>query len=273
MTGSPRVASIADLNGHELGRRRCSYTERDAILFALASGAQASDLRWVYEEHLEVMPTFAVTLGLWAVRAAGLTGAYDPLHTLHVGQHLRLHERLPPAADLDLEARIGAVWDKGSAALVEVAVTSAYFDAGYTIFVPGGGGFGGERGPSPLREDLGAPDWHTQTVSSPTSAALYRLTGDPHPVHIDPEVARASGFERPILHGLCTLAITTRTMAEAIGADLAALSYLSTRLTAPVYPGDPIEVSAWSRGPGFAFRAHSGEAVVLDSGQAEFTGR
>lgn len=262
---------MAELAGHDLGRQCSSYTERDAILFALATGARASQLRWVYEERLEVMPTFAVTLGLWAVRTAGAIGAYDPVQTLHVGQQLRIHRRLPRRADLELEGRIAAVWDKGSAALVDVAVACEFFDATYTIFVPGGGGFGGDRGSSRPRDDLGAPQWRGQAVTELNAAALYRLTGDPHPVHIDPEVASAAGFTRPILHGLCTLAMAVRTLAETAGADLAALSRLSTRLTAPVYPGETINVEMWQRnGEGFAFRAGSADAIVLDSGEAEF---
>src|SRR5262249_7835026 len=133
-------AQVSDLPGRRLGEKSCSYTERDAILFALAVGARATDLRWVYEQQLEVMPTFALTLGLWAVRSAGAIGAYDPVKTLHVGQELIMRTTLPPAAELMMESRISAVWDKGSVALVEVKVESEFFEATYIIFVPGGGG-------------------------------------------------------------------------------------------------------------------------------------
>ncbi len=265
------ATELAALSGLDLGRRRCSYRERDVILFALAVGARADELRWVYEQRLEAMPTFALALGLWAVRAAGATGAYDPVRTLHVGQDLRLHRPLPPEGEVELEAKVGAVWDKGSAALVEVVVGCALFDATYTIFVIGGGGFGGERGPSRPPAELGEPGLSAQVQTTSEQAALYRLTGDPHPVHIDPEVARASGFERPILHGLCTLAAVTKTVAEAVDADLGALSRLSARLSGPVYPGDAIAVEVWERDPGeFAFRAGARGAAVLDAGEVDF---
>ena len=262
---------LADLGGRDLGRQSCAYTEREAILFALAVGAGAAELRWVYEQRLEVMPTFALTLGLWAVRAAGATGAYDPVTTLHVGQELLVRKRLPPTADFEMGANVAAVWDKGSAALVAVRVDSEFFEATYTIFVPGGGGFGGERGPSRRANETGpVPGWEAEVRTTVDQAALYRLTGDLHPVHIDPEVARANGFERPILHGLCTLASVTKAVADTVGADLGALRRLSTRLTAPVYPGDRIAVAIWESDGAFSFRANSGDAVALDDGRAEF---
>jgi MaoC dehydratase-like protein/2-enoyl-CoA hydratase-like protein len=265
---APTVATLAS---YDLGRHRCSYDERDAILFALAVGAEASELRWVYENRLEVMPTFALTLGLWAVRAAGATGAYDPVRTLHVGQDLRVHGPLPRFGELDLEGRIAAVWDKQSAALVEVLVSGELFDATYTIYVPGAGGFGGERGPSSKRDAPGAPDWEVEAKTYANQAALYRLTGDRHPVHIDDEVARANGLKAPIMHGLCTLALVTKVVAQSARADLAALRHLSARLTAPVYPGDRLVIRGFDRGrDAVAFSASAGESVVLDAGEAEF---
>lgn len=263
--------ALASLTGWQLGRQICSYTERDAILFALAVGARATELQWVYEQQLSVMPTFALTLGLWAVRAAGATGAYDPVRTLHVGQQLRVRRSLPAAAEVEMDAHVAAVWDKRSAALVDIVVSSEFFDATYTIFVPGAGGFGGDRGPSRIAEDnAGAPEWRAEVNTTADQAALYRLAGDLHPVHIDPEVARATGLERPILHGLCTLASVTYAIAHEVGAELEALSTLAARLTAPVYPGDVIDTEIWAADGAFTFRARSGAAVVLDGGGVEF---
>lgn len=263
---------MATLAGFDLGRRSCSYTKRDAILFALAVGAGPEELRWVYERDLCVMPTFATTLGLWAVRAAGAIGVYDPVNTLHVGQALTVHGPLPPSAELTLGARIGAVLDKGSAALIEVLVSCEHFDATYTIFVPDAGGFGGDRGNRSARPELSErPDRTAHVQTWPGQAALYRLTGDLHPVHIDPHVAAANGFSRPILHGLCTLAAVTKALADATETDLARLRELSCRLTAPVLPGDVVDVSIWDQRDDHPFRASVDESVVLD-GSAAFAG-
>lgn len=264
--------TMATLAGAELGTRKCAYAERDAILFALAVGAGPEELSWIYERELRVMPTFAMTLGLWAVRAAGATGVYDPVSTLHVGQALTVHRPLPPAAELTLDARIGSVLDKGSAALVDVLVGCEYFDAVYTIFIPGAGGFGGDRGSRPQRPELPPQQDLTARVQTwPGQAALYRLTGDLHPVHVDPEVAQANGFARPILHGLCTASSVVKAVAESAGADPGSLVRLSCQLTAPVLPGDAVDVAIWNRPHRHIFVARVGEKNVLD-GSAAFAG-
>jgi acyl dehydratase len=266
---SPDTPSVAKLEGFDLGSRACSYTERDAILFALAVGARPEELRWVYERSLQVMPTFATTLGLWAVRAAGGIGVYDPVTTLHIGQALALRRSLPPVAEFELHGRVDSVLDKGSAALIDVVVSCDYFDTTYTIFIPGAGGFGGERGSrAPRTEHSEEPERTAVVQTWPGQAALYRLTGDLHPVHIDPQVAAANGFQRPILHGLCTLAAVMKALSDASSSDLVELRTLTCRLTAPVLPGDAIDVAIWDLDDAHPFIARVGESIVLDGSAA-----
>lgn len=270
MTATSGAPELGHLAGFDLGPQTCVYTQRDAILFALAVGARPDELQWVYERDLRVMPTFAMTLGLWAVRAAGAIGVYDPVNTLHVGQALTVRTPLPLASRLELHGSVGSVADKGSAALIDVLVSCEYFDATYTIYIPGAGGFGGDRGSRSPRAELSpVPDRRTRVLTWDGQAALYRLTGDLHPVHIDPEVAAANGFHGPILHGLCSLAAVTKAVAEAEGCDLAKLRALASRLTAPVYPGDSIDVSIWHAAGALAFKATVGDHTVLD-GSASF---
>ena len=114
--------------------------------------------------------------------------------------------------------------------------------------------------------------WTGQFTTSPDQAALYRLTGDRHPIHIDTEVARANGFDRPILHGLCTLGIVAREIAAAAGAHPADLVHLEARLSAPVMPGDTIDIEASGDGP-LRFEATVAGIAVLKGGRAEFRSR
>jgi hypothetical protein len=195
---------------------------------------------------LRVMPTFALPLGLWATEESGLLGAYDNKTTLHVGQELAVHRPLPSAGVIETEGVIAAVWDKGSAALIEVKVSSEYFDATYLLFAPGSGAFGGERGSSSSSSRDSEPDLRTRVVTTENQAVLYRLTGDLHPLHVDPEVAKANGFRRPILHGLCTLGAVSLEVTRSVGHHPADLSGLSARFTAPVVPGDLIDVGCWN---------------------------
>jgi acyl dehydratase len=260
-------ASLAGLLGHEVGSSVAIYEERDAILYALSIGARAAETELVYERRLEVLPTFAMALGLWAVEAVGALGAYDPVASLHVGQRLEVHGALPPRGAIEMTGRVSAVWDKGSAALVEIAVAAEPFDAVYGIWIPGAGGFGGERGPSSPRpaEDAPPPDHALEVETGREQAALYRLTGDLHPLHIDPEVAQAAGFPAPILHGLCALGICSLSLARAAGAEPVGLKELSARFAAPIIPGEELSLQGWEQGEAGALRfaAAAGEKPVL----------
>lgn len=264
---------LGELAGRSLGERTASYDERDAILYALAVGAPETDLDLVYERGLRVLPTFAVTLGLWAVEAAGDVGGYDRTKTLHVGQELTLHGPLPRSGEIVTRASIEAVWDKGSAALLVVRVSADLFDARYTIFLPGLGGFGGERGAGERLEFPDrAPDFEAAVQTTRNQAALYRLTGDLHPLHIDPAVATAAGFERPILHGLATLGGAALTLAGAVGRSPGDLAEIAVRFGAPVLPGDRLRVTGWDAGERILFTAAVDGTEVLKAGSARFAG-
>ncbi len=233
--------------GLDLGRRAVDYDERDAILYALAVGAPATELDLVFERDLRVLPTFGLALGLWAPDELGARGLFDVSQALHGAQRLEVFERLPPAGRLELAARVANVWDKGGAAVFEVEVGCRQFRATYSIFAPGSGGFGGERGPSAARDPEREPDAVGSAQTTPDQAALYRLTGDRHLIHIDPAAARAIGQPRPILHGLCTLGVAVRELAALRGAHPCDLAELSVRFSAPVLPGEAIELRTWSR--------------------------
>lgn len=260
--------NAGDWAGRDLGERRVGYDERDAILYALAVGAGAEDLDLIFEERLRVLPTFALTLAQWAPDALGSQGAFDTGTAVHGAQRLEVLQPLPRAGELLLRSRVGAVWDKGSAAVFEIEVECDQFLATWAIFAPGCGGFGGERGPSAPRDDLdGAAELRVPTY--PTQAATYRLLGDRHHMHVDPEAARAAGQPRPFLHGLCTLAAITLRLAEHTGAHPADLRTLAARFAAPVFPGEELVVRA---GPGesISFDAHIGERAAITGGRAAF---
>ena len=264
------MTGLAAIVGADLGRRVVRFDARDAALYAIAVGAGQADLDLVWERRLRVLPAYACALGLWAVEAAGDLGAYDRARSLHAGQELVVHGELRPGTH-ELEGRVVAVWDKGRAAVVEIEARGESFDVSYTIFLPGLGGFGGERGPArePDEQIVGA---YVEAVPTRAEQALlYRLTGDLHPVHVDPELAASMGFRRPILHGLCTLGIAARVVAGAVGAHPADLRSLRARLTGVVLPGDTLAVRGDGRPDGaVAFEAAVGETAALAGGRAVF---
>ena len=276
------------LAGADLGTRTVSYDERDAIVYALAVGAQASELDLVWEQRLRVLPTFALTLAQWAPDVLAGRGAWDVSTALHGSQRLRVLRPLPRAGEITMSARVADVWDKGTsraaAAIFDVEVESDHFLATWSIFAPGRGGFsagppasrgvaagGGERGPSLPKAAEAEPDVETELATFATQAALYRLTGDRHLIHIDPDAAAAIGQPRPILHGLCTLAAASLRVATAVGAHPADLTELSGRFAAPVLPGQDLDLALWRAEGGTAFRARHEGTDVLTDGFARFT--
>ncbi|WP_026400903.1 MaoC/PaaZ C-terminal domain-containing protein [Actinomadura rifamycini] len=263
---------MSEWRGRTLGTREATYDETRAILYALAVGAPASALDLVFEKDLRVLPAFALTLAQWAPDELGPAGAFDTATAVHGSQRLRVREPLPPSGTVAMTARVGEVWDKGRAAVFEVVVESAYFDATWSIFAPGAGGFGGERGPSARRRPSGDPDRTLALRTSPNQAALYRLLGDRHHMHIDPAAAKAAGMPRPFMHGLCTLAAIVLPVADAYEAHPADLAELDGRFAAPVFPGDELTIETWRDAGAVLFEAAVGDRTVISGGRAAFTG-
>lgn len=262
---------VGALSGTDLGTEKISYDERDAILYALCVGAGAEDLDLVYERDLRVLPSFAITLGLWTIGAVVDLGVYDPLRSLHASQAFELRRPLPRSATLEVAGRVDGVWDKGSAAIIDVVAECDLFIATYSIYLRGLGGWGGDRGPSSRPETPADEPVRIEETTAPYQAALYRLTGDDHPVHIDPDVALANGFDRPILHGLCTLGFAARHVARALGRHPAELRAISARFTAPAYPGDTFSTLTWKTGDAHTlFETAVGDTTVLAAGTAVF---
>lgn len=256
-----------DWVGYDLGRRRVSWTDRDAILYALSVGVGADRLDLVFEERLRVLPTFALTLAQWAPDALGAAGAFEPTQALHGSQRLEVLAPLPASGDLEMTARVTGVWDKTAGAVFDVEVASDFFVATWSIFAIGSGGFGGERGPVRPPEAAGEPAWSKVVEIPANAAALYRLNGDRHHIHIDPEAATAIGQPRPILHGLATLAIASLAVADQASRHPAGLGLLEGRFSSVVFPGEAVTVDGWADG---RFRVSTARGVAIAGGRSVF---
>jgi acyl dehydratase len=247
------------LVGLELEPMLHRWTPRDVILYALGVGATASDLDLVYEGRgPRVLPTFAVVPSSHFLPGFLDAVDFDLGDLLHGEQSIMLHRPIPAEAAVESTRRCIAVWDKGNAGAV-IVWESVSSDAGGPLFsttsasfVRGAGNFGGERGPSgprnapPERE----PDVRFSVSTSPDQAALYRLSGDLNPIHIDPEMARAHGYERPFLHGLCTYGVVARGAINALCDGVPErLEAYEARFAGLVHPGDTLQVRAWRTAP------------------------
>jgi acyl dehydratase len=265
---------------------RVTWTSKDCLLYALGVGAGLDEQAFTTENTRDVpqrmLPTMPVVLGSGAA-ALKLAGTIDWVRLVHAAQGVEVLAPLPVDGEATVVTRIAEMWDKGKAALVTTESTGTapdgtdLFRTRMTVFIGGAGGWGGERGPANAVEDAepeGKPD---ETVSYQTradQALIYRLSGDRNPLHSDPSFAGKAGFERPILHGLCTFGFAGRAVLHvAAGSDPDRVRAFEARFAKPVYPGDTLHVDLWNAPAGTRFRVRTGEdIVVLDRGTATITG-
>lgn len=259
---------IQDAIGYEFQPKTITYDEDDLSLYALSVGAATdpldpTELQFVYElsgRGFKALPTFAVTFPfslLWQLGdAPGLS--FNPALLLHGEQYLELKRPLPTAATITNRARIADIYDKGSGALVLLEVDSYDEDERavafnrVSLFIRGIGNFGGERGPSgPANTPPDRPpDAVYRQQTQPNQALIYRLTsGDRNPLHADPGFAAAGGFDRPILHGLCTFGFAARAVLRQFGGnDPTRFKSIRTRFTRHVFPGETLVTDMWAVG-------------------------
>jgi acyl dehydratase len=267
-------------------RRR--WTSKDSLVYALGVGAGAQDplteLEFTTENSQDVpqraLPTMAVVLGAPGA-ALGSIGTFNPAMLVHGEQSVSLARELPPEGEVESVAEVVGIYDKGSGAVVVTESSSTLVDDGEplftttsSLFIRGEGGWGGDRGASSRFSVPDRPADHE--VTYPTridQALLYRLSGDRNPLHSDPKFAALAGFDRPILHGLCTYGFTGRALLHSLcDGDASRFRSMAGRFSSPVFPGEPLTVRIWVEGDGTAlFQTVGGDGrVVLDAGQAGF---
>ncbi len=275
-----------DILEQKTAPRTFSYGDKDVMLYALGIGLGAdplneTELAFVYERGLKVVPTAATVLAAGARPVPGAEVSNPPGHrasqinylmVVHGEQKVELHKPLPVSGSFTAASRTVGAYDKGKDKGAVIVNETIWTDeAGEKIatltgstFARGDGGFGGPSAgaPEPHTVPTRAPDLSLDFTTRPDQALIYRLNGDRNPLHSDPEVAKKAGFDRPILHGLCTYGITCRAILAGItGYDPAAILSHQVRFSAPVFPGDTITVDLWRDGKAISF-----EARVKDRG-------
>ena len=273
---------------HEFEELVHTYTTSDTALYALGAGlgrdpVDEAQLRFVYEKDMLALPTMATVLaasGFWLKES--WTGV-DWVQVLHGEQSLRLHGVLPPAGTVKSQTQVTEIIDKGPGKgafiyfdreISDTATGNLLCTLTSTAIARGDGGFGGPTGVSkpvhtPPERD---PDVVCDLPTLPQAALIYRLSGDFNPLHAEPAVAREAGFERPILHGLCTLGVAGHAILKTCcDYDPARFRSLDLRFSAPVYPGETIRTEMWRDDGIVSFRARAVErdTVVLNNGRAE----
>lgn len=263
------------------------WDERDVLLYAVSVGAGQDPLAELVlttenTEGLspEVLPSFGGVLAQRVLRPD--IGPFDRSKLVHAEQHVTLHRPLSMSGKLSITAKVGDIFDKGSGAVVWTETAAVEPDTGDLVissrsasFIRGEGGFGGARGASDgWQPPTERPDHVVPLVVRPEQALLYRLNGDRNPLHSDPAFAARGGFDRPILHGMCTYGFTCRALVSAVADGRpSTITALGGRFSSPVWPGDELAVEIWRDGTEVWFRTLRADGVVaLDRGRATVTG-
>ena len=275
------------LMGFEIPEVRQTFGPLDAVRYALSVGLGRDPLDpWqlqFVDDHAgpSIVPSFCSVLGHPGFWLADPRTTVDASRLVHAEQGVRLERPIPSAGTVVGKTRIVEIVDKGAAkgALLYLEKTLRDADTGEviatetrTLMLRGDGGYDGPSGtprPAPEEPD-GDPDCAVAVATRPEQALLYLLNGDPNPLHLDPAVAKEAGFDRPILHGLCTFGIACHVILREIGdGDTGALSSMSARFSAPLFPGETVEVEMWRNGA-FRTRAVECDVFVLRNGLATF---
>ncbi|MEU1297868.1 MaoC/PaaZ C-terminal domain-containing protein [Streptomyces sp. NPDC005840] len=252
-----------------------AWTRKDVLLYHLGLGAgtpatDPDELRYTLESRLHVLPSFATVAGSGSpgvISGLSMPGVdVDLARVLHGGQSLTLHRPIPVEGAATATGRIAAVHDKGKAAVLVMRTEVAdeqgpLWTNDAQIFVRGEGGWGGDRGPATrLAPPGGPPDRTVERTVREDQALLYRLSGDWNPLHADPDFAKRAGFDRPILHGLCTYGMTLKAVVDTLlDGDPSRVRSYATRFAGVVVPGETLRIRMW-RPDGGTVRVEVGAA-------------
>jgi acyl dehydratase len=269
--------------------RTMSWNSKDALLYAVGIGAGQNDLPFTTENTKDiqqvVFPTFAVVAGSGTTSpgksAMAEIGTFNWALLVHGSQAITLHRPIPVEAEATVQDKVVAMYDKGKAAVVvteaetKLKTGELLWTTRSSVFIRGEGGWDGDRGPSgPQNEPPAkAPDHEVTLQTSPDQAFVYRLSGDRNPLHTDPSFAAIGGFDRPILHGLCSYGFTGRALLGALcNNDVTKFKHIEGRFSSPVMPGDALTVRMWNVGAGeTVFTTSVGDRVVIDQGLVRHT--
>ena len=274
--------------GAQMGEGKYTWTKDQAILYHLGVGAgvpptDRGELEYTYEKNLKVLPSYGVIPVFGALGGLGNTPglSFNFAMLLHGEQDIEVHQPIPTEATVTSSGRIAEIWDKGKAALVVLEVKTKdeagrpLFTNRFSLFLRGEGGFGGEPGPKAGNEAPSRkPDGVITSPTLPQQALIYRLSGDKNPLHADPDFAKMGGFDKPIIHGLCSYGIVCKAIVdEALGGDVTKVARYQARFAGVGFPGETYLTSYWKEGDKILIQAKSKERDAIIISNAAITVR
>ena len=264
-----------------------SYSDKDSILYSLGVGLgndpmNMAELKYVYENSQVALPSMATNFQYHSPLL--LKANINFILVVHGEQKLSFTNPLPVSGDFISNAKVIGCYDKGAGkgAVIDVETTiklkkdnTEICKLVSTTFARGDGGFGGPESPkSKIFRPEGDPDFVHEIKTKPDQALIFRLSGDFNPLHSDPNFAKTAGFEKPILHGMCTYGIACRSLVESVcEGDAKRLKKFDCRFSSPVYPGETIVTEMWKNGSKVYYQSKVKERdkIVIKNGVSEIT--
>ena len=264
-----------------------SYSDKDSILYSLGVGLgndpmNMAELKYVYENSQVALPSMATNFQYHSPLL--LKANINFILVVHGEQKLSFSNPLPVSGDFISNAKVIGCYDKGAGkgAIIDVETTinlkkdnTEICKLVSTTFARGDGGFGGPESPkSEIFRPEGDPDFVHEIKTKPDQALIFRLSGDYNPLHSDPNFAKTAGFEKPILHGMCTYGIACRSVVESVcEGDAKKLKKFDCRFSSPVYPGETIVTEMWKNGCKVYYQSKVKERdkIVIKNGVSEIT--
>jgi len=262
-----------------------SYTDKDSILYGLGVGLgndpmNMDELKYVYENGQIALPSMATNFQYHS--SLLMSANLNFIMVVHGEQKLSIINPIPVSGEFVADMKVINCFDKGASkgAIVEVETTVKLKSDGTeicklisTTFARGDGGFGGpESPPQKVYEPEGTPDIVDEITTKPDQALIFRLSGDYNPLHSDPNFAKAAGFPKPILHGLCTYGVACRSIVKtACDKDVKKLKSFNCRFSSPVFPGETIVTEMWKNGNviNFQSKVKERDKIILKNGVSE----
>ena len=262
-----------------------SYTDKDSILYGLGVGLgndpmDIDELKYVYENGQIALPSMATNFQYHS--SLLMSAKLNFVMVVHGEQKLSIVNPIPVSGDFLADMKVLNCFDKGASkgAIIDVETTVKLKSDGTeicklisTTFARGDGGFDGpESPPQEIFEPEGSPDIVDEIATKPDQALIFRLSGDYNPLHSDPNFAKAAGFPKPILHGLCTYGVACRSIVKtACDNDVKKLKSFNCRFSSPVFPGETIVTEMWKNGNDINFQSKVKERdkIILKNGLSE----
>jgi NAD(P)-dependent dehydrogenase (short-subunit alcohol dehydrogenase family)/acyl dehydratase/putative sterol carrier protein len=276
------MALNMDAIGKKIGPLTKAYTWKDVVLYALGVGAGFNEPNYTYEKKLKVIPTFSIAIIFDIFREVTAVCNINIAGVLHGEQDIIFHNPIPPSGTMTTVGKIANYYDKGKkGALVVVESETVHgngkklFTSIITLFSRLDGGFGGKSAPHQIFAfPERGPDFTVEAKPSPDQPLIYRLSGDTFELHVDTEFAKMAGFEKPIMHGLCTYGFACRALVASLTpGEPEKVRRLACRFVQPLYPGEPIKTLIWKTRDGEALwqtvNAKTGD-IIIDRGIFEY---